>query len=384
MTEANNNTNPTPTTPQGTPSLDIKLPELHSRPKEEPSTDAMFPDFFDGQGNLHDQQVRPELAPQTLPNGTLPKNPDQGTPTPAAPPQPGEPSAAPKPPEEPKPQTPPAEPPKPEYLDLTQISGKFVRVKIDGVEQDVPAESLLKNYQLEGHLRAKLQEVSKREERLLSLQDEMLKRGPGQQPAEGEGQSPEVSDELAKDPKFKTVMDELNKTKAELKEIQKVTAVAAYNKSIEDLDQHVRESFKQDDFKSFVPLIQEEVNSQLKDPKQMTPEEKAKFHNRDYYLNAYSRMKLRGVKPQGAPAAPPAAPAPTHPTPQPAAPGAPRPDVKVVSIEPGGGSPPSVSSSPGTGNVTLQQAYDKAVASGAEEDWQAYISLQMKGAGSSK
>src|SRR5579863_4462734 len=94
-------------------------------PIEKTTTEKLFPDFVtDDRGIVNrpvrakDQAVLPTLAP--------------ATPAP-----------------EPQGQTPPAQPPTtPVYLDPKELTGKMVKLKVDGIEQDVPADSLVKLTQL--------------------------------------------------------------------------------------------------------------------------------------------------------------------------------------------------------------------------------------------
>lgn len=138
---------PVETTPEGT--------STPAEPKTPTTTEKLFPDFFekDDKGESHITSQRQGDEPPVEPPAPPPAAPE---------PKPAVPAAA-------------AEPKAPEYLDLSQISGKLVKLKVDGVEMDVPAEEVFKNHQLDRHLTQRGQSLAEQERVLKEMQGELTK-----------------------------------------------------------------------------------------------------------------------------------------------------------------------------------------------------------------
>lgn len=258
----------------------------------------------------------------------------------------------------PETQAPPA-PAQSDVIDIAAFQGKKVRVKIDGEEMEVPAESLLKNYQLDAHLTRKGQQLGEQRRALEDLRKELLDKTKEDtealETAVDEGEAPS---------EIKKLEVQLQETQRQLAEVRGLTADIGFQKNVAVLDAQVKSSLGFDDFKAYVPKIQEFIRGQLADPERPTPQEARLYDTREFYLQKYQEMKLRELR-QAPPAPPPAPPA--------AAPTAPK-LVKIMPVESAGGGLPSQANA--AQEQKLQQAFSRAKASGSQSDWADYIALK--------
>lgn len=283
------------------------------------------------------------------------------TPEPAA--DPGK--EVPPPVETPEPAPEPPAPAVPEVLDIAAFQGKKVRVKVDGEEIDVPAESLVQNFQLASHLNNKGRQLNEQKRALEELRKELLgtaqKQTDAIEEAVEEGQAPA---------EVKALQAELVKTREQLAQIQAATSDIVFEKNVARIDGQVKAELGFDDFRSYVPKIQKFIASQLADPKNPTPQEIALYDTPTFYLSKYQEMKLRDLK--GALSQPAPAPAPA-PAPIPAAPPAPK-LTRIVPVEPAGGAIPSQIDE--AKEQRLEAAFSRAKKSGSMEDWAEYHALK--------
>lgn len=361
------------TTPSGAtvsqPDPGQETPPGNGSPPEPSTTEMLFPDFIDEQGQLHGEQVRPEVAPrlnrdffeQIPPQSKEPGG--EGTPAQPTPPlTPGAPAPT---------QTPQQD--ATQYLSLEDLKGKLVKTKVDGVEMGIPAETLIKNHQLESHLQARIREVNEREKRLNKIQEDLLQRNaPPAQPGEP---GPSSDSGAETNPEVKALRDEINVLKQQLVGVNEIARKARYQEGIAKLAEQAKTDFGRTDFMDFVPKIEAEIRSQLVDPANPTKEEVARFDNATYYLYAYSRMIAKN---QGTPPVPPPPPQgvrnPPSPTP---APETRRPANPNVDIEPAGGSPPRATLDKiSDWQRRYQAAHTKAVKTGRDEDWKEVLRIK--------
>ena len=233
-------TPPAPTTPDGTstPAAEEATPS---------TTEQLFPDFFVGEGDQ--RQI-------TMQRQEMPPPPEK----PAEPPKPAE------------PEVPPAEPAAkgPEYLDLSQISGKLVKVKVDGVETDVPAEELVKNYQLDRHLTQRGQSLAAKEKELKQANDELL----AAQREAAEAPPPPAGTTSKPDTRVEAALKKVAELEAAIKPVVTKEKVDA---GLERLDRMVRANLGFEDFKAKIPEVRAEIAKQVNDPNNPTEEELARY-----------------------------------------------------------------------------------------------------------
>lgn len=266
-----------------------------------------------------------------------------------------------------KPSEPETKPKGPEYLDLSQIEGKLAKVKVDGVEMDVPAVELIKSYQLERYLTQKSQKLAEQEREL----KEILKNlNPEDKPKrERRNESSESLEETSssshKDPKVIELERSLAEIRSVLADVLPVTQDMRYKKGLESIDREIRESLGFDDFLTYAPKIKEFATSQLRDPKNPTEEELARFDTKEFYKAKYQEFKLKELQSKAK---------------QPPVPAQQTKQVEnkrpiLVDVE-GSNSVPSGPRLQDQGNIRLKAAYKKAAASGDSHDWAEYIRLK--------
>jgi hypothetical protein len=343
----------TPNIPLDGPRFKVRVEESQTQdePSEGPSTSMkLFPDFVKD-GVVTALPVEEEEKPVEHPEE--PKKPEEkeppAEPTKEAPPA----EETPKPEETPPAETPPVEPKAEEFLNIENLQGKKVRVKVDGIEMDVPAETLLKNYQIEAHLNRKGQRLNDQERALREIQQSLNK--PKLNETQEEIPAEEETSAMA------SIRRELEETKAALQQVSRVTAKIAYEEGINSIDQHVKATLGFDDFKAHVPKIQEFVKSQLLDPSNPTREEIALYDSPGFYVQKYQEMKLRELQKQ----APAKVVAPVTPAPK---------LGKITEVEPGSGSRAETETE--SLNVQYQKAYARAIKEGSEEAWMEVMRLK--------
>lgn len=331
---------PSPTGPAAPPAAGGTPAAPAPGPKS--TVETLFPDFIGPDGHLMEK-----------PNVSLGREPgDVFDPTPATD----------KGGQQPPAPTPPA-PGAPQYLDLSSLEGKMVKLKVDGVEIDVPASSLAKNYQLEAHLTQKGQRLADQEKILQDVLKEAINRPPtGTPPAAGA--TPPNSDAPSDIPEVAKVQAELKKTQAELAQVTAATAHIRVEQGLKAIDADIRRTTGADDFMTYAPKIQDLARSLCKDPKNPTPQEVAAFDSVAFYRATYSEMKLKDMI-AGKPATPPPAAPPAGQPPQPGVERRPAPSVSVVD---GAGSP-AIDRTGSDWNGRYKAALQKATTTGDLNDW---------------
>lgn len=329
------------------PTAVIEQPPVVQEPVEEkePTTsERLFPDLFNPASEpapVDEEKAEPEPAPAEPEAPT----PDPGTEPPSAVPEP--------------------EPHKTveDILDIAAFQGKKVRVKVDGEEMEVPAETLIKNFQLESHLTRKGQQLGEQKRALEELRKELLEKtntdASAVEDAIDEGESPQV---------VKKLQEQLDATRKQLAEVSAVVSPILFQRNVDALDNQVKQTLGFDDFKTYVPKIQKFIREQMRDPEHPTPQEVAMFDTPQFYLSKYQEMKLRELSK-------PPAPPPLPPTTAPAAPAAPAPKLtKIVNVETGGGAIQDNSSE--SKAAQIQKALARAKSLGTTEAWADYWAIK--------
>ena len=109
-------------------------PSEPNAPREIGTTERLFPDFMTSDGAIVNRPIPKDVS--SAPASETPQAPAQG-------------------------QTPPTQAPTvPTYLKPEELAGKMVKLKVDGIEQDVQASELIKLTQLERHSNAQLMKIA--------------------------------------------------------------------------------------------------------------------------------------------------------------------------------------------------------------------------------
>lgn len=312
------------------------------KPAEPTSTEKLFPDFY-----VEGEDGKKELTTERQDS-----------------PEPEKPAAeAPKPPVTPEPPKTP-EPKAPEYLDLSQISGKLVKTKVDGVETDVPAEELLKNFQLDRHLTQRSQSLAEQEKALKELHGELTKiKDEVKTTVKGEdGETP--------DPRLETVLKKIDAIEQRISKPQLTKADVDNN--LARIAGEVQRNLGYDDFMEMIPQITAEISKNFANPKAPTEQELARFDTMANWYQTYQAVKLRSLK--NAPPPPPA--------PAPPAKNAPvldkKPPIPPSAIEEAGGASDGNQEESSQWKVRYDLALKQAKESGTDEAWQDVFRLKRE------
>ena len=163
----------------------------------------------------------------------------------------------------------------------------------------------------------------------------------------------------------------MKRLEARLSTVEEVTREARMNNNLQNLGSQIAQETGHADFMEFVPQIREMVKAKVKDLRNPTPEELF-YDTPQFYRSAFMELKLKKISGGGAPAPTPAP--SSDPTPAPARPA----PIVPAGIEPGGGAP----SAPGAMDdwqSRYDTAFENAVKSGREDDWQEVIRLKREG-----
>lgn len=324
-------------------------------PKVKSTAEKLFPEFVTDDGTVVNRPVRPfEDKTKSLPASA--------TPAPEIPTQ-----------------TPPTTAPTiPSYLKTDEMTGKMVKVKVDGIESDVPAESLVKNYQLERHLNAQLMTLAE-ERRKLEADRAVLLRQPAPIPETPKpGKAPEP---VKRSDEVQALEAQLLQMQEQMAGLQQTLVPQIQEAGIKRVEKMVKERIGTDDFRTYFEKIRDNALAEASKPEvSANPQARAYYDSDAYYFQSYQEMKLRELTSK-----PPASiPAQNQNTPalvtQSGAPvvinNSGRP-VSIPSIESSGGVP---SKADPTGNwaARAQQAFDMARQTGRTEDWVAYYKLKAE------
>ena len=116
--------------------------------------EKLFPDFMTDDGAIVNRPIRSRQPSESAPAPATPVPAPQG-------------------------QTPPTQAPTaPTYLDPKELAGKMVKLKVDGIEQDVPASELVKLTQLERHSNAQLMKIAQERAQLERERQELFQTRP--------------------------------------------------------------------------------------------------------------------------------------------------------------------------------------------------------------
>lgn len=323
-----------------------------SRPKS--TSEKLFPEFMTDDGAVVNRPVKPfEDMAKVLPAAA--------TTTPA-----------------PQPLTPPtAAPTAPSYLKTDEMTGKMVRVKVDGIESDVPAESLVKNFQLERHLNSQLMNLAEERRKFEAEKASSLRApAPAPEPVKG-GKQPEP---IKKSVEVEALEAQLAQMQAQVQGLQATLIPQIQEAGIKRVDKMVKERIGMDDFSSYFEKIRDNAIAEMAKPEvAVNPQARQYFDSDAYYFQKYQEMKLRDLAAKPTASAPAAGSAPVL-TSQSGAPivmtnqGRP---VSLPAIEASGGVP-SRTSSNGDWAARAQVAFDQARQSGSTEAWMQYYRIKAE------
>lgn len=339
---------PAPTTPAGASAPAPAVPAAPAPAKREPSaqnrdlTSKLFPDFVGEDGTIYG-------SPSDVPRAA-----------------PGAPAAA-TPPARPAAGTPPAPAPTREYLDVAQISDRWVKLTVDGVETEMQVKDAVKSIQLERHLTQRGQALAEQEKTLREIRSELLTRPA---PAPAKPDDPNNPDPgPSSDPSVAKLEKQLAETQRQLAEVMQVTSDVRVKKAMESIHGQVQKVTGFDDFMLYVPEIQRLARSKCVDPNKPTAQEIALYDTPMFYQSTYMEMKMKDL------AAGKGSPAPA-PAPSPTPPGR-GPDTRPIPDIEGAGGAPRIAASDDW-QTRYDAAFDLAVETGRNEHWVEVVRLKRE------
>lgn len=330
----------------------IEVPAIGepNTPREKTTSERLFPAFTTEDGAITNRPVR---------NMTDMNTPVPVTETPKA---------------EPQGQIPPTQTPTtPIYLSETELKGKMVKLKVDGIEQDVPADQLVKLTQLERHSNAQLMKLA--EERAALERDRasfMAQRmPPDPKPVK---QEPAVK----KSAEVEALEARLMQMEGILAQQNETLRPAIQEAGIKRVEQLAKERLGSDDFRSYFDKVREIAISRAQEAIAHGRPQDARMYDSDsFYFEQYKEMKLKDLLSK-----------PSVPTANPSAPvlqtqhGAPvivnnsGQPVSIPSFESSSGVP-SRATPDASWQSTYSSLFQRAQKSGSESDWAALYRHKM-------
>lgn len=315
-------------------------------PREKTTSEKLFPAFTTDDGGIVNRPVRPTELSGPLPVAATSDLTSQG-------------------------QTPAVQPPTvPTYIKPEDLVGKMAKLKVDGVEQDVPAESLFKTNQLERHLNAQLMALAQERKQ---FEDER-KRLQAQPQIPIEPTRPtKQPDPIKRTPEMEILEARYAEMQQQLATLQQTMLPAIQESGIKRVEQMAKERLGADDFRSYFERIRASAAEELSKPDVAANPQARQFFDSDaFYFQKYQEMKLKDLISK------PSTPAPTN-TNTPmlqTSEGAPvvisnsgKP-VSIPNFESSGGVP-SRTSPDASWQSTYNALFIRAQESGRQEDWQA-------------
>lgn len=330
----------------------VEKPGEPPAPKEKTTSEKLFPEFMTDDGGVVNRPVKPFTdVSKPLPAAATPESTPQN-PTPPAP-------------------TPTA----PVYLRPEELTGKMVKLKVDGIEQDVPAESLIKTNQLERHLNAQLMSLAQERKQLEDDRKRLQAQPPAKTP--DPAKPPEK-----KNPEAEALEVRLAQMQAQFENLQQTMLPAIQESGIKRVEQMAKERLGTDDFRAYFDRIRDSAYTEMAKPEVATnPQARAYFDSDAFYFQKYQEMKLKDLisKP----------PVPTPTPPNPNAPalmtqqGAPvvlnnsGQPVSIPTLESSGGVPSKVSPD-ASWQSTYNALFQRAQTTGNQEDWMAFYRHKVR------
>ena len=260
--------------------IDVPQAGEPNAPREKTTSERLFPDFVTADGGIINRPVDKESL--TTPNATA---------TPIVAPQT----------QTPQTQAPTA----PVYIKPEDLAGKMAKIKVDGVEQDVPASDFFKLTQLERHSNAQLEKVAKERAQMERERQEFMARPPvsEQKPIK---QEPPVK----KSAEVEALEGRLAQMEASMAQERALLLPQIQEAGIKRVEQLAKEKTGFDDYRSYHDKVREAAVTEAQKAQAAGDINAAKFFDSDtFYYQKYQEMKLKDLSAKvSAPATVPTAP----------------------------------------------------------------------------
>jgi hypothetical protein len=174
------------------------------------------------------------------------------------------------------------EPPvtEPKYLTPEEFGDQMVKVKIDGVEREVPFRDVVRGYQTDQHLSQKGNKIAQERQTLEEIRRSIA------QPQTTSSPTTEV-DPLTEilQPYIKPFQDKIQSLESMIAEVSVITGPAKYQANLQKVDARMKgEGF--DDFMTYVPKIEDFIRS-------LPEDEQLAYDNPLAFIDLYKTQKLK-------------------------------------------------------------------------------------------
>ena len=236
-------------------------------PVEKGTTERLFPDFMTSDGGIINRPVEKEVSAPMNAAETL---------TPA-----------------PQTQTPPTQAPTaPTYLKPEELAGKMVKLKVDGIEQDVPASDLVKLTQLERHSNAQLMKIAQERAQLERERQELLARPTPIAPEPPRKQEPPVK----KSAEVEALEARLAQMEQSMLQERALLLPQIQEAGIKRVEQMAKEKTGFDDYRSYHDKVRESALTEAQKAQAAGDVNAAKFFDSDtFYYQKYQELKLKDL-----------------------------------------------------------------------------------------
>lgn len=169
------------------------------------------------------------------------------------------------------------------YLDLDQMREHRLRYKVDGAEVEWSLGDIVRDHQLGKHRENKARELAEKEKFLKQMEDR-LKEMVSKPPEQASAVKPEEESLLKGDPLVEKMFKELEGVKEQNLKLQAELQPVRYQRNIENLDSYCRENGYGEDFKKYVPRIEEYIRA-------LPPEKQAQADVAESWVTRYLVLK---------------------------------------------------------------------------------------------
>ncbi len=252
--------------------VDVPQTGEPTAPREKTTSERLFPAFTTDDGAIINRPVR-NISDMNVP---LP-----ATETPLAKPQ------------DQVPQT--QSPTPPSYISEADLKGKMAKLKVDGIEQDVPAEQLLKLNQLERHSNSQLMKLA--EERAAYERERasyLASRTQDTQPQKKQDPPQKKTAEV------EALEARLSAMEGFLTQQQEILKPVAQEAGIKRLETLVKERLGADDMRVYFDRVREVAISKAMDAQIKGDPNWRLYDSDNFYFETYKEMKIKDLlsKPQ--------------------------------------------------------------------------------------
>ena len=248
--------------------IEPTAPREPNAPRELTTSEKLFPDFTTEDGAITNRPVRLRENSQPIANvAATPEVPAQG--------------------QTPQTQAPTA----PTYIKPEDLAGKMVKIKVDGVEQDVPASELVKLTQLERHSNAQLMKLAQERAQLERERQELLARPPAPEPKPTQ-KPPEP---VKKSPEVEAIEARLAQMEQSMVQERTLLLPQIQEAGIKRVEQIAKDRTGFDDYRAYHDKVKEIANSEARKAELAGDPNFRRFDTDGFYYQTYQELKLRDL-----------------------------------------------------------------------------------------